>query len=232
MQTLKNILIVILMAAACFALVEVGLSIREARQLITDTNQKLDGTFRNLNAILIQVGLVAARVEDASRDLREVSAAQKEYWKQISRSTAELMSGANITIANINTLSGSLDNLVKNTDAQINGHLLPATEETLLETKNSLTTISESTRILTADSHVVIEDLHKVLADENWQNALKGISDTTNNAAIASDEIAKAAKELPSIAQSMEKIAKTSSKWQKIQIPISIVSLIWRTFFY
>jgi hypothetical protein len=231
MSVVKNVLIAAVLVAACFFLVQLGLLAKGSRALVSDTNQKLDGTFRNLNAILVQTGLVAARVEDASRDLSDVAAVQKKYWLSIGSSSAQLVDKANSTLGNISTLVTSLDTLVKNTDAQINGHLLPATEETLVEAKKSLTTISNSASMLASGSQVAMNDLHAILADESWQKALRGLSDTSENAAATAAQIAEAAKQLPSIASSMERIAKTSSKWQKFQIPISIASLIWRTFF-
>ena len=101
----------------------------------------------------------------------------------------------------------------------------------MAEVKNSLTNVTESVKIFADNSQIVMDDLHRILSSEDWENAVKGIAETTTNAAAISAEVAKAAEELPSVARSMEKIANTSSKWQKLQIPISIFSLIYRTFF-
>ena len=231
MQKIKYCMLIAMMAVACFVGIELGIAIKhvgdaaaETRDLVLATNKKLDGTFRNLNAILIQVGLVASRVEDASRDLRTVAQAQNKYWSDISKSTATLMEKANITLDNVNVIATSLNTFIDNTDNQVNNKLLPDVELVVLQSKESLTGMTDSVRMVSLDSKKVMDDLHVILADPNWQRSIRNMSDTSSS-------ISEAATQLPSVARSMEKIAKTSSKWQKIQIPISILSLVWRTFF-
>mgnify|MGYP001438156846 CR=1 FL=1 len=231
MKNARNILVVALLAISCLTALGIGVLSYNLNKSVLDNNQKLDDTFRNLNAVLIQTGLVASRIEDASRDLSDVAAAQKTYWNNISASTARLMITANATLNNINRAVESLDTLVKNTDDQVNAHLLPATEQTLNEAKKSLTLLGESVSIIGSGSQTTLEDLHNLLGNEEWQKALKNMSTVTSSAALASEQIAEASRQLPLIANSMEKIAKTTSKWQKFLIPISLVSLIWRTFF-
>ena len=241
MQKIKSILAIVLMAIACLIGVEIALSLRqvasaagETKKLVSDMNSRLDGTMRTVNAVLIQAGLVAARVEDASRDLATVAETQKKYWNDISKSTADLMVNANGTLSTLSELSSSLNSLIKNTDAQINtgqDALIPSATKTIDSVRISLTTVTESAKMLSENSGRVVDDLHDLLANESWKNTLVNIDEATKSAAVTSAEIAEAAKQMPSIAASIEKVAKTSSRYSKISIPVNIILLIRKIFF-
>jgi hypothetical protein len=131
MKPINDTLKALALFAAVFALVELGLLFREAtavvretKPLIAETDKRLDGTFRNLNAILIQAGLVAARVEDLSRNMGDVANRQGKYWEALQAKTI-------ISLDKLNASADALTALLTNTDSSINGRLIPEAAESL-----------------------------------------------------------------------------------------------------
>jgi chromosome segregation ATPase len=196
----------------------------ETQSLITSTNERLDGTFRNMNAILIQAGLVAARVEDLSRNMQTVAKAQGDYWRTVQAQTTDSLERLSMT-------AESLNNLVVNLDSQVNGKLLPQATGTLQDASLALQAARTSIETVTADSHAV-------LTDPAIKESLASIAETTaqtleasKNLTATTAEIAEASKRLPLIADSIEKVAKTSSKYRAAliisQIASALVAAIW-----
>jgi hypothetical protein len=123
------------------------------------------GTFRNLNAILNQAGLVAARVEDLSRNMDAAAARQGKYWEAIQEK-------AIASLDRLNNSADALTALLTNTDNSINGRLVPAAAESLdsIEalTQEAFGDLSEAS----GRANDSLDDIHRLLSDPAWTAAL------------------------------------------------------------
>jgi methyl-accepting chemotaxis protein len=231
MKPITDTLKALALFAAVFALVELGLLFREAtavvretKPLIAETDKRLDGTFRNLNAILIQAGLVAARIEDLSRNMGDVASRQGKYWEALQAKTIA-------SLDKLNASADALTALLANTDNGINGRLIP-------EAAESLDSIKALTKEATADlaetsdrANASLDDIHRLLSDPAWAGSLASIQNTTQHVSGISMELEAASRQIPEIAQSINKIASISSRYRRWILLSQIFSAVARTFF-
>jgi hypothetical protein len=217
--------------AAVFALAECGLLFREAvgfiretKPLIAETDRRLDGTFRNLNAILIQAGLVAARIEDLSRNMDGAATRQGRYWEALQEKTIE-------SLDRLNASADALTLLLANTDNSINAKLVPNAADSLgsIEalTKEATTDLSEASDRANAS----LDDIHRLLADPAWAASLASIQETTEHVSGIAMELEEASRQMPEIARSVNEIASTSSRYRRWILLSQIFSAVARTFF-
>jgi hypothetical protein len=167
-KPINDTLKVLTLFVAILALAELGLLFREAtgviratRPLVVETDKRLDGTFRNLNAILIQAGLVAACVEDLSRNMDAAATRQGKYWEAIQEKTIA-------SLDKLNDSADALTALLTNTDNSINGRLVPATAESL----DSIEAVSQEAfgglSEASGRANDSLDDIHRLLSDPAW----------------------------------------------------------------
>jgi hypothetical protein len=172
MKAVNETLKALALFGAVFALVELGLLFRETagvlsetKPLVAETDKRLDGTFRNLNAILIQAGFVAARVEDLSRNMDAAATRQGKYWEAIQEKTIA-------SLGRLNDSADALTALLTNTDNSINGRLVPAAAESLdsIEalTQEAFGDLSEAS----GRANDSLDDIHRLLSDPAWTASL------------------------------------------------------------
>jgi hypothetical protein len=224
MKTINDMLKALALFAAIFALAELGLlfreatgAIRETKPLIAETNKRIDGTFRNLNAILIQAGLVAARIEDLSRNMDEVATRQGKYWEALQSKTI-------VSLDRLNASADALTALLSNTDNSINGKLIP-------EASSLLDSIQAMTKEASDRANASLEDIHRLLSDPAWAASLASIQDTTQHVSGITAELEEASRQMPGIAQSVNQIASTSSRYRRWILLSQIFSAVTRAFF-
>ncbi len=224
MKPVTDTLKALALFAAVFALAELGLLFREAtgviretKPLIAETDKRLDGTFRNLNAILIQAGLVAARIEDLSRNMDDVATRQGKYWEALQSKTI-------VSLDRLNASADALTALLTNTDSSFNGGLIP-------EAAESLDSIKEMTKEASDRANASLEDIHRLLSDPAWAASLASIQDTTEHISGISEELEEASRQMPGIAQSVNQIASTSSRYRRWILLSQIFSAVARAFF-
>jgi hypothetical protein len=231
MKPINDTLKALALIAAVFALAELGVLFREAagvmretKPLIAETDKRLDGTFRNLNAILIQAGLVAARIEDLSRNMDEVATQQGKYWEALQAKTIE-------SLDRLNASADALTALLANTDNSINAKLTPKAADSLDSvkalTREATTNLSEASDRANAS----LDDIHHLLSDPAWTGSLTSIHDTTKHVSGIAMELEEASRQMPEIARSVNKIASTSSRYRRWILLSQIFSAVARTLF-
>jgi hypothetical protein len=231
MKPINDTLKAFVLFAAVFALAELGLLFREAagfiretKPLIAETDKRLDGTFRNLNAILIQAGLVAARIEDLSRNMDGAATRQGKYWDALQAKTIE-------SLDRLNASADALTALLANTDNSINGKLIPNAADSLDSvealTKEASTDLSEASDRMNAS----LDDIHRLLSDPAWTASLASIQDATNHVSGIAMELEEASRQMPEIARSVNKISSTTSRYRRWILLSQIFSAMARAFF-
>jgi hypothetical protein len=231
MKPINDTLKILLLATAVFALAELGLLFRETagiirktKPLIAETDRRLDGTFRNLNAILIQAGLVAARIEDLSRNMDGAATRQGKYWEALQAKTIA-------SLDRLNASADALTALLANTDNSINAKLIPDAAESLdsIEalTKEATTDLSKASDRANAS----LDDIHRLLSDPAWTASLASIQDTTEHISGIAMELEEASQQMPEIARSVNEIASTSSRYRRWILLSQIFSAVAHAFF-
>jgi hypothetical protein len=231
MKAVNDTLKAFTLFATVFALAELGLLfretsgvIRETKPLIAETDRRLDGTFRNLNAILIQAGLVAARIEDLSRNMDGAATRQGKYWEALQAKTIA-------SLDRLNASADALTALLSNTDNSINGRLIPNAVDSLdsIEalTKEASADLSEASDRANAS----LDDIHRLLSDPAWAESLNSIQSTTENVSGMTAELEKASRQIPEISRSVNEIASTSSRYRRWILLSQIFSAVARAFF-
>ena len=214
----------VLLYSATLIAKETQLLVVETRRVVSETDKRLDGTFRNTNAILIQAGLVASRIEDLSRNMQKTAAVQGQYWTTVQQKTLD-------SLDRMNTVAERLTLLIDNTNASLNSDLLPnlglAAHQAELTIKDVGTSVKESSGKVNQN----LDDLHLVMADPNWQASLAEIQSAAKHMDEVAAQMEEAAKSAPHIAASVDKIATTSAKWRRWTIAATIVSAVVRAFF-
>lgn len=142
--------------------------------------------------------------------------------------------------------SQTLSTLLVNTDRNVNGEggLIPSATallQSLTATANrfnvSIETLDSMLKTVAEKGGMSLDEIYKLVASPEWKAVLVNTETVTANLASTSrrvdltvEEIRKAAEKAPSIAESLDKLARTSSKFQKVQIIVSIVATLARAF--
>ncbi len=238
MKRVNDALKAVLLVVAIFTVAEMGLfldgarrSAREASALIADarravaeTDRRLDGTFRNLNAILVQAGLVAARVEDLSRNVEAAAAKQADYWEAVQTRTI-------VSLDRLNASADALAALLANTDRSLNVELIPRIASVADEAGTAVRHLDMSVREASERANSSLEDIHLLLADPAWKATLEEIRDTAAHVDGVSAQLEEASRSMPGIAKSLERISRTASRWRKALLVSQILSTVGWAFF-
>jgi hypothetical protein len=128
------------------------------------------------------------------------------------------------TLDELNDAIRAVNSLVTDTNAQINGHVLPATDQALVELQNTLKTAQVETK-------AGVEAITRLVSDPALSASLASLASASTHLDETTANIAEASKQMPSIAASIEKISKTSAKYRKLllitQITSALVAAIW-----
>jgi hypothetical protein len=231
MKAVNGTLKAFALIAAVFALVELGLLfretagvIRETKPLIAETDKRLDGTFRNLNAILIQAGLVAARIEDLSRNMDGAATRQGKYWEALQAKTIA-------SLDRLNASADALTALLANTDSSINARLIPETADSLGSIEALAKEASMGLSEASDRANASLDDFHRLLSDPAWTASLASIQDTTEHVSGIAMELEEASRQMPEIARSVNEIASTSNRYRRWILLSQIFSAVARAFF-
>jgi uncharacterized protein YoxC len=238
MRWVNDVLKAFLLVTAIFAVAELGLLldgarrsaneanalIAEARRAVTETDRRLDGTFQNLNAILVQAGLVAARVEDLSRNVEAAAAKQAGYWEAVQVKTL-------CSLDRLNASADALAALLANTDRNLNSELIPRVANVADEAGTAVRDLDMSVHEASERANASLDDVRSLLADPAWKAALQEIKDTAAHVDGVSAQLEDASKSMPGIAKSIERISQTASRWRKALIVSQILSAIGWAFF-
>jgi hypothetical protein len=134
----------------------------------------LDATVLIIRGAAVNVSMTLGRIEEASASIETASKSQEAYWRKLQAETLK-------TLKSANTLSASLNEIVRNADRSINAELLPAATATLTESTVSI----RETRLAAVDAvggiKVPLADIHSLLADPAITDALKAIAESAGN---------------------------------------------------
>lgn len=151
----------------------------------------------------------------------EVAATAKGSLLMINR---QVIPRAMRTLDELNAAIRAVNSLVTDTNAQVNGHVLPATDQALVELQNSLRTAQDATK-------AGGEAITRLVSDPALSSSLASLARASDHLDETTANIAEASKQMPSIAASIEKISKTSAKYRKLllitQITSALVAAIW-----
>jgi len=179
-----------LMLAGLFALVELGLLLDYSRHLVNECRKSQEKiasstlilvsnaneTMLFARKVALNINVMVARAKVATHSMDEAAKSQAAYWKAIeSKSLA--------TMDSVNTLAGSLDALVRNTDRSINSDLLPRTAEAIDQTADTLKTLNAAIVDASTGANVALADIHTLLADPAITDSLKAIHESSENVA-------------------------------------------------
>jgi prefoldin subunit 5 len=233
-NTVKNILICILLACLVAVSVQAFFVIRKTDEILSGAKNAgssiqaviddLDATVILARTTMVNVGLLIGRLEQTSEKWEATANKEAAYWKNLQAKSLE-------TINNLNATSDSLRDLLSGTDKQLNGEVLPALSESIKIIGKSAEDMTSKIRDVANKSGENLDDLHSILASPEWKEILKSINGSAESLDASMKELNKAAKEVPSVAQSVEKMAKTSNKYHKALILTQIASMIGRIFF-
>ena len=227
-----------LMLCGIFALIELGLLFHESRKLADDAravmaetqdtikrlDERIDGTSRNLNAILIQAGLIAARFEDLSRGLEDTAAEQRAYWAELKTRTLRSLDGADQAVA-------SLEELIRNTDVSLNARLSPNAETALISANDLLQRTAAGIQANSNATLAAIESANRAINSPQIAESLSAAQSSLQHIDMVAAYLEQAAAELPSTARSIEEIAATSSRLRVWVLLSQIGSAISRALF-
>jgi len=191
---------------------ETVLSLQEIRKTTTLVNTYTSSALAALNDPRNKKSLQAGL---------EVAATAKGSLLLINR---QVIPRAMSTLDQLNASLAAVNTLVANTDAQVNGSVLPQTAATLKELQNTLTVAQDETRAAS-------KAITAALGDPALSASLASLASASSHLDETSANISEASKQLPSIAASLEKIAKTSSKYRKAVLLSQITSAIVAAFF-
>jgi len=184
-------------------------SIRQTTSLVnTYTSSALEALNDPRNKKSLQAGL-------------EVAATAKGSLLLINR---QVIPRAITTLDELNASLASVNRLVSDTNDQVNGHVLPQTDQALVELQK---TLQETQGAIKAGS----DSITRLTGDPAISASLASLAATSSHLDETTANIAEASRQLPSIAASVEKISKTSSKYRKLliltQITSALVAAIW-----
>lgn len=188
----------------------------DSRSIILNTDQRIDQSWRLVNASLIHADLILARVEDASRTVREGANKQAEYWETMQQE-------ASLALGELKASAESLNNLIANTDLSLNKNLLPAANETIQQSHLLLaetTTMIADARVRTNDN---LEELRLVIADPAIKQTLSHIELTMQEVHDMSAEIRQTA---PKIVADIQSISDRSDRWHPWVIAASLAGTV------
>ena len=226
------------MLCGIFALLELGLLFHESRKLADDAravmtetqgaikriDERIDGTSRNLNAILIQAGLIASRFEDLSRGLEDTAAEQRAYWAELKTRTLRSLDGADQAVA-------SLEELIRNTDVSLNARLSPNAETALISANDLLQRTAAGIQANSNATLAAIESANRAINSPQIAESLSAAQSSLQHIDMVAAYLEQAAAELPSTARSIEEIAATSSRFRVWVLLSQIGSAISRALF-
>jgi hypothetical protein len=182
MQRLRDILeIILLVCFIGFILVLAFFAIHGAHK-IKALGDEASSTLENLNRTVVIAANAFTNVEKASREWKDNSQSQASQ-------TTAVLGSAQKTIA-------SLQRLVDNTDAQLNGSVLPSLatavneqSRTLMETQRNLQSNLAELGQATAQLNKTLEDGDALIADQNIKEALAKLATASQNAADATGHL-------------------------------------------
>lgn len=192
--------------AAIAALAVLSLVLWDAHRGLLASTAAIASTDKQLNATLLDVSRMTQDATGVTAELRKTLKASQDSSRQVAANSALATQQAAAAIA-------SLNDLVRHTDAQINGKLLPDLSATIEQQNGNLTAVSGELRTslagltqteaeldpVLANAAAVTANLAKVSADPSIPATLKnldvasaGMASTAQSAAKASADLAEA----------------------------------------
>lgn len=223
---LNRVLAGILLAGSSLAAAELVLLFHSARTSLDSiavsakqTLDDLDATVLIARGAIVNANLVLGRIEAASQSWQTVAIKEARYWEQLqARSLA--------TLDKINAASDSLNAMIQNTDASLNGDLLPKVSESAGAITATIKTMEESLLEASGRANIGLDDIHRLLSDPVWQASLANVQASTDDIAATTEQIRLASDHLPDIAADLAKISETSSRYAKPLLIARVVSLL------
>jgi hypothetical protein len=192
-MTPNSVLKGVLLMAACFAVTEVGLLVRDVRQtqkqiapIAVKLASNANETVLFARKTMLNINVVVARAKVATHSWEAASNAQTGYFERLKSDSAQ-------TIGKLNTLADSLNALVQNTDQSINRGLLPKVDVAIEETTATIRSANAAVVTVADGSKVALADIHTILADPAITASLSAIQGSASNAEIATGHAAKSA---------------------------------------
>jgi methyl-accepting chemotaxis protein len=220
--SLNSILAGLLLIVAIFAVAEVGLLVRDIRNsqesLVASVKQTIDdlnATVLIVRGAVVNASMVLGRIEEASQSWQKASDKQAKYW-------ASLQDKSLSTLDGLNTLSASLNEIVRHTDASLNADLLPHTGEAIEQVTATLKSMDTAIVQASGRANASLEAIHLAVSDPSLSGALKEIQGASENIRQTTKQVELASQRLPDIAENIKKISETTNKFA---IPISIARI-------
>jgi hypothetical protein len=180
-MTPNSVLKGVLLMAACFAVTEVGLLVRDVRNSSKILTGSIQEILKNTNETILftrntvkNVNVVVARVKVATHSWEAASNAQTGYFERLKADSAQ-------TIGKLNTLADSLNALVQNTDTSVNRVLVPKVDAAIEETTATIKSANAGVMTATDGVKVALTDIHAILADPSIPRAISAIAESGAN---------------------------------------------------
>jgi hypothetical protein len=233
MKTINDSLKILLLAAAVFALAELGLFFRDVRSAAKETT-----------ATMAEAKAAVSELRDYSREqLARLRGPRNSKAIDAAIQTAAVFNGTGRLINTqlipraIKTLDGlaestaSLNRMVQATDNSINSEIAPEAVRSLQSSDAALKELSTALQEASERANALLDDIHAILSDPAWAASLISIQSTTENVSGITAELEKASQQMPEIAQSVSQITSTSSRYRRWILLSQIFSAVARAFF-
>lgn len=181
MKIVKDILVCIVFAAIVILIIYLSLVVRQLNQSLKGTENlgasiqqtvnDVDATVLIARGAVTNANLVLGRIEQASESWQEVSEKQTEYWESLKDKSL-------VTMNNLNELSESLNEIVGNTDRNINSVILPKTAEVIKSLGESLKSIDLAIQTASEATNRNLDDIHRTVSDPSILATLQATQGT------------------------------------------------------
>ncbi len=233
MKTINYVLKILLIAAALFALAELGLFFRDMRSAARETSATMAEAKAAVSELRDYSREQLARLRDP-RNSKAIDAAIQTA--AVFNGTGRLINTLVIPRA-LKTLDGlaestaSLNRMVQATDKSVNGEIAPEAVRSLQSSDAALKELSTALQEASGRANASLDDIHSILSDPAWAASLDSIQSTTGNISGITAELEKASQQMPEITKSINQIASTSSRYRRWILLSQIFSAVARAFF-
>jgi hypothetical protein len=233
MKPINDTLKIVLLAAAVFALAELGLFFRDLRSAAKEASATMAEAKATVSELLDYSREQLARLRDP-RNSKAIDAAIQTA--AVFNGTGRLINTQLIPRA-MKTLDGlaestaSLNRMIEETDHSVNAEITPEAVRSLKSGDQALKELSTVLQEASGRANASLDDIHSILSDPAWVVSLNSIQSATGNVSGITAELEKASQQMPEITKSVNQISSTSSRYRRWILLSQIFSAVARAFF-
>jgi len=233
MKRINDTLKIVALAAAAFALIELGLFFKDMCSLAKGASAIIDEAKGAVSELRNYSREQLARLHDP-RNSKAIDAAIQTaaVFNGTGRLiNTQLIPRAMKTLDALAESTASLNRVIRATDHSVNAEIAPEAVRSLQSANSTMGQLSIALQDTRERANAGLDDIHQLLSDPAWAASLDSIQSATENVSRVAAELEKASKEMPEIAQSVNQIASTSSRYRRWILLSQIFSAVARAFF-